>query len=147
MNQAKSGPARSGDTVRVHYTGSLNDGSQFDSSIGREPLEIQLGSGAVIPGFDAALQGMQEGESKTVIIPSDQAYGEHRPEAMQEHPRSALPDNIELEIGMQFQGQAPNGQRVMLILAAIDDETVTLDANHPLAGQDLTFDLELVEIL
>lgn len=138
--------AKSGDTVRVHYTGSLNDGTQFDSSIGQEPLEVKLGSGAVIPGFDAALQGMSEGESKTVTIPADQAYGERQQEAVQEYPRSALPDDLELEVGIQLQGQMPNGQRVLLTVVEIGDETVVLDANHPLAGQDLTFDLEMVEI-
>ncbi|MEZ5594514.1 MAG: peptidylprolyl isomerase [Gammaproteobacteria bacterium] len=139
--------AKSGDTVRVHYTGTLNNGSQFDSSIGREPLEVKLGSGAVIPGFDAALQGMQVGESKTVTIPAEQAYGEQRPEALQEYPRSALPEDLEIEVGMQLQGQMPNGQSVMLVVANVSDEMVLLDANHPLAGQDLTFDLELVEIM
>ena len=139
--------AKSGDTVRVHYTGSLNDGTQFDSSIGREPLEVKLGSGAVIPGFDAALQGMSVGESKTVTIPSDQAYGERRQEALQEHPRAALPAELDLQVGMQLQGQTQDGQRLLLTIAEISEETVLLDANHPLAGEDLTFDLELVEIV
>jgi peptidylprolyl isomerase len=139
--------AKSGDTVKVHYTGSLNDGSQFDSSIGRDPLEVKLGSGAVIPGFDTALQGMEEGESKTVTIPSAEAYGEHQQEAIQEFPRSALPEDLELTIGTQLQGQAPNGQRVLMTVSALTEENVMLDANHPLAGKDLTFDLELVEIL
>jgi len=139
--------AKSGDTVKVHYTGSLNDGAQFDSSIGREPLEVKLGSGAVIPGFDAALQGMEEGESKTVTIPCSDAYGEHRQDAVQEYPRSALPDDLELAVGMQLQGQAPNGQRVLLTVTDLGEDTVMLDANHPLAGKDLIFDLELVEIV
>ena len=139
--------AKAGDTVRVHYTGSLNNGTQFDSSIGREPLEVKLGSGAVIAGFDAALQGMSVGESKTVTIPPDQAYGEHRKEAVQEYPRSSLPAELELQVGQQLQGQTQDGQRLLLTIAELGEETVLLDANHPLAGQDLTFDLELVEIV
>ena len=138
--------AKSGDTVRIHYTGTLQDGSVFDSSEGRDPLEFQLGSGQVIPGFDEGVSGMEVGEKKTIEIPCDQAYGPIHPEAMQDVPRAEIPDNIPLELGTQLQMQAPDGQTMMVVVANVTDEKVTLDANHPLAGKDLTFALELVEI-
>lgn len=138
--------AKSGDTVRIHYTGTLADGSVFDSSEGRDPLEFQLGSGQVIPGFDTGVTGMEVGEKKTIHIPCADAYGEVNPQAMQAVPRADIPDHIPLDLGTQLQMQAPNGQVVMVTVAEVTDETVTLDANHPLAGKDLTFALELVEI-
>lgn len=138
--------AKSGDTVRIHYTGTLQDGSVFDSSEDRDPLEFQLGSGQVIPGFDEGVSGMEVGEKKTIEIPCDQAYGPIHPEAMQDVPRAEIPDNIPLELGTQLQMQAPDGQTMMVVVANVTDEKVTLDANHPLAGKDLTFALELVEI-
>ena len=139
--------AKSGDTVRIHYTGTLKDGSVFDSSEGRDPLEFQLGSGQVIAGFDDGVTGMEVGEKKTIEIPCDQAYGPINPAAMQDVPRADIPDNIPLELGTQLQMQAPNGQVVMVTVAQVTDEKVTLDANHPMAGKDLTFALELVEIV
>lgn len=138
--------AKSGDTVRIHYTGTLDDGSQFDSSVGRGPLEFTLGSGQVIPGFDSGVTGMEVGEKKTIHIPCAEAYGEFNPAAQQDVPRDQIPADIPLEVGTQLQMQAPNGQVMPVKVAAVTDETVTLDANHPLAGQDLTFALELVEI-
>jgi peptidylprolyl isomerase len=138
--------AKSGDTVRIHYTGTLADGSVFDSSEGRDPLEFQLGSGQVIPGFDTGVTGMAVGEKKTIHIPCADAYGEVNPQAMQAVPRADIPDHIPLDLGTQLQMQAPNGQVVMVTVAEVTEETVTLDANHPLAGKDLTFALELVEI-
>lgn len=138
--------AKSGDTVRIHYTGTLADGSVFDSSEGRDPLEFQLGSGQVIPGFDTGVTGMEVGEKKTIHIPCADAYGDVNPQAMQAVPRADIPDHIPLDLGTQLQMQAPNGQVVMVTVADVTDETVTLDANHPLAGKDLTFALELVEI-
>ena len=138
--------AKSGDTVRIHYTGTLQDGSVFDSSEGRDPLEFQLGSGQVIPGFDDGVTGMTVGEKKTIEIPCDQAYGAINPAAMQDVPRAEIPDHIPLDLGTQLQVQAGNGQTMMVVVANVTEDTVTLDANHPLAGKDLTFALELVEI-
>ncbi|MCP9482721.1 peptidylprolyl isomerase [Shimia sp. CNT1-13L.2] len=138
--------AKSGDKVRIHYTGTLSDGSVFDSSEGREPLEFTLGSGQVIPGFDAGVTGMSVGEKKTVEIPCDQAYGPSHPEAIQDVPREQIPAEIPLEVGLQLQMQAPTGQVVPVTVVKITEEAVTLDANHALAGKDLTFALELVEI-
>lgn len=138
--------AKSGDTVRIHYTGTLKDGTTFDSSEGRDPLEFTLGSGQVIPGFDEGVSGMEVGEKKTIEIPCDQAYGAVNPAAMQDVPRADIPDHIPLDLGTQLQMQAPNGQAMMVVVANVTEDTVTLDANHPLAGKDLTFALELVEI-
>jgi len=138
--------AKSGDTVKVHYTGTLSDGSQFDSSVGREPLEVTLGSGQVIPGFEGALEGMNEGDSKTVTIPADDAYGPRVDAAVQTIPRSAVPDHIDLQVGQKLQAMAEGGQPVMVTVVELTDDTVSLDANHPLAGEDLTFKLELVEV-
>ena len=138
--------AKAGDTVKVHYTGTLNDGSQFDSSQGGEPLEFTLGSGQLISGFDTAVDGMTVGESKTVTIPSEQAYGAHNPEMMQQVPRSVMPSNLELETGMILTASGQDGQSLNFKVVEFDEEKVSVDGNHPLAGQDLTFDLELVSI-
>ncbi len=139
--------AKSGDTVRIHYTGTLDDGTQFDSSAGRDPLEFALGGGQVIPGFDNAVDGMAVGDSKTVTIPAEEAYGERHEQLVQQVSRSALPDEITPEVGMQLQSQSPEGQVMMLVVTEVEDESITVDANHPLAGQALTFDIELVEIV
>ncbi|MDG2341364.1 MAG: FKBP-type peptidyl-prolyl cis-trans isomerase, partial [Paracoccaceae bacterium] len=136
--------AKSGDTVRIHYTGTLDDGSVFDSSEGREPLEFTLGSGQVIAGFDSGVTGMAIGDKKTVNIPCVDAYGELHPEARQDIPRDSVPADIPLEIGTQLQMEGADGQVMMVTVAVVTDEAVTLDANHPLAGKDLTFALELV---
>jgi FKBP-type peptidyl-prolyl cis-trans isomerase 2 len=138
--------ARTGDTVKVHYTGTLDDGTQFDSSAGREPLAFILGSGQVIGGFDAAVAGMSVGDVKTVTIPAADAYGAHDPQRVQQVPRAAIPPEIELHPGLMLSAQGPNGQALSFKVTAFDDEQVTVDGNHPLAGQDLTFALELVEI-
>ncbi len=138
--------ARSGDTVRVHYTGRLDDGSTFDSSQGREPLEFTLGEGQVIPGFEDGVEGMSPGEEKTVTIPADQAYGARRDEMMLVVERAQFPDHIRPEVGQQLQ-MSQDGQVAVVTIVDVDDESVTLDANHPLAGEDLTFDLRLVEIV
>lgn len=145
MNQAIQ--ATPGDTVLFHYTGSLTDGTVFDSSAGREPLRVTLGSGQVIQGVDQALVGMSPGEHKTVTIASDQAYGPRRPELLHEVDRAAIPPEVDLEIGRQLEGRDTSGQRLRLTVVDVADDTVTLDANHPLAGQDLRFELELVEII
>jgi len=139
--------AKQGDTVKVHYTGTLANGTQFDSSAGREPLEFTLGEGNVIPGFEAAVVGMNTGESKTVTVGSEQAYGPRIEEAVRQFPRSGIPEHIQLEVGLQLQAQDSSGRPLMLTVVELDEETVTLDANHPLAGKDLVFELELVEVV
>jgi peptidylprolyl isomerase len=139
--------AKSGDTVRIHYTGTLDDGTEFDSSAGRDPLEFSLGGGQVIPGFDNAVDGMAVGESKTVTIPAEQAYGERHEQLVQEVPKSALPDEIDPSVGMHLQSRSPEGQVMNLVVTEVAAESITVDGNHPLAGQALTFDIELVEIV
>lgn len=139
--------AKSGDNVKVHYTGSLEDGTRFDSSMNREPLQFTLGEGNVIAGFEQAVIGMSPGETKTVTVPSEQAYGPRHEEAVQEFPRSAVPEHIDLQIGLQLQAQDSTGQPIILTVASMTEDTVTLDANHPLAGKDLIFELELVEVV
>ena len=138
--------AKTGATVRIHYTGSLEDGSVFDSSQGRDPLEFTLGSGQVIPGFDVAVAGMTTGEKKRVTIPADQAYGQPDPRAIQAIPRENIPAEIPLEVGLQLQAQSPQGYPIPVTVVEISENEVTLDANHHLAGKDLTFDLELVSV-
>lgn len=138
---------KTGDTVRIHYTGTLKDGSRFDSSEGRDPLEFTVGGGQIIPGLDSAIPGMAVGEAKTVEVSCDEAYGPVNPDARQAIPREGIPDDIPLEIGSRLQMQTPEGQAVPVTVVAVDEATVTLDANHPLAGQDLTFAIELVEIV
>lgn len=137
---------KTGDTVRIHYTGTLDDGRTFDSSAGRDPLEFQVGSGQIIPGLDKALPGMEVGETKTVNIPCDEAYGPVNPEMRQAVPREGIPEDIPLEIGTMLQMQTPQGQVVPVTVVEVTETEVTLDANHPLAGQNLTFAIELVSI-
>jgi len=138
--------AQSGDNVKIHYTGTLDDGSVFDSSEGREPLGFTLGAGQVIQGFDDAVTGMEVGESKTVRIPANEAYGETRDDLILEMPRDQVPPDVEIELGMQLSVQQQNGQAVPVTVVEITDETVKLDANHALAGKALTFALELVSV-
>jgi peptidylprolyl isomerase len=140
------GQAKSGDTVKIHYTGTLDDGTEFDSSAGRDPLEFALGGGQVIPGFDSAVDGMAVGHSKTVTIPPGEAYGERHDQLVQEVPKTALPEDMKPEVGMQLQSQSPEGQIMNLMVTEIAEESITVDGNHPLAGQALTFAIELVEI-
>ena len=139
--------AKSGDTVRIHYTGTLTDGTEFDSSSGRDPLEFALGGGQVIPGFDSAVDGMSVGENKQVTIPPEDAYGERHDQLVQEVPKSALPDEIDPAVGMHLQSRSPEGQVLNLVVTEVADDSITVDGNHPLAGQALTFDIELVEIV
>ncbi|GAB6175588.1 peptidylprolyl isomerase [Desulfobaculum senezii] len=139
--------AKSGDTVRIHYTGTLADGSEFDSSRDREPLEFTLGAGAVIPGFDSAVDGMQPGDSKSVTIPCAEAYGDYVDEAVAVVPRDQFPDHISPELGMALQIPQQEGSPVVVTITEISDESITLDGNHPLAGKDLNFEIELVEIV
>jgi peptidylprolyl isomerase len=138
--------AKSGDRVRVHYTGTLDDGTEFDSSVDRDPLEFTLGAGAVIAGFDEAVLGMTPGDSRTVRILVNDAYGPHDETMVREIERTSLPDHIVLEEGMQLQATGPKGT-IVFTVTGFSDAMVTLDANHPLAGHDLTFDIELIEIL
>ncbi|SNS97298.1 FKBP-type peptidyl-prolyl cis-trans isomerase [Antarctobacter heliothermus] len=137
---------KSGDTVRIHYTGTLTDGTKFDSSEGRDPLEFTVGEGQIIPGLEQAIPGMAVGDKKTVAVPAENAYGDTNPDARQDVPRAEIPDDIPLDLGTQLQVQAPDGQVLPVTVVAVTEEVVTLDANHPLAGKDLTFDIELVEI-
>lgn len=138
--------AKVGDTVNVHYTGKLDNGMIFDSSVEREPLQFSLGQGQVIPGFEQAIVGMSPGESKTVNIPSQEAYGPYHNELVLVVNREQIPSDLELQVGQQLQIRQQTGQVIPVIVKEIVADSVTLDANHPLAGQNLTFDLELLEI-
>ena len=138
--------AQAGDTVKIHYKGTLDDGSVFDSSEGREPLGFRLGTGQVIQGFDDAVRGMNVGERKTVRIAPGEAYGEARDDLFLVVERRQLPSETPLELGASLTIQQPDGRPVPVSVSAMDDDTVTLNANHPLAGQALTFALELVSI-
>jgi len=133
-----------GKKVRIHYTGTLNNGEQFDSSAGREPLEFETGAGTVIPGFDAAVRDMNIGDKKTVTIPAAEAYGEVREEMIGEIPKDRFPADIELSIGMPLQMMTPQGP-LPVTVKEIKEDSVVIDANHQLAGKDLTFELELVD--
>ena len=137
--------ATTGNTVRIHYTGKLEDGTVFDSSAERDPIEFELGSGQVIPGIDDAVVGMSAGESKTFTVQPDKAYGPHHEQLVQSVPVSALPDNLEPAVGMQLESQAPDGQVTRLTVTKVTEDAITVDANHPLAGQALEFDIELVD--
>ena len=139
--------AKNGDTVRVHYRGTLKDGSEFDSSQGREPLQFQVGSGQVIPGFEKQVEGMAVGETSTLTIPADEAYGPRDERQIQIVPRTALPAEMELHIGSGLTATTPNGDQIQLTVIEMNDESITVDGNHPLAGNDLTFEVELVEIV
>jgi peptidylprolyl isomerase len=138
--------AKEGDTVKIHYAGRLQDGSVFDSSSGREPLKFTIGKSQVIPGFEEAVAGMQTGENKTVEIPCDKAYGDRNPSMVMVVDRKHVPADIDPEVGQRLQMGSPSGELVTAKIIEVNDENVTLDANPPLAGEDLTFDIELVEI-
>jgi peptidylprolyl isomerase len=138
--------AKAGNTVHMHYTGTLSDGTVFDSSEGRDPLSFTLGAGQIIPGLDQALHGMTVGEEKTVTIPAEQAYGPHDPQAVQAIPRDQIPPHIPLDPGTVLQMQTPDGQAMPVTVASADDSQVVLDANHPLAGKDLTFAVQVVAV-
>ncbi|NJP11865.1 MAG: peptidylprolyl isomerase [Leptolyngbyaceae cyanobacterium RU_5_1] len=138
--------AKTGDTVRVHYTGKLDDGTVFDSSVERDPLEFTIGSGAIIPGFEQAVIGMSPGDSKTELIPTDRAYGPYQEEMVLTVDRQQMPSELQPEVGQQLQLQHPTGEVIPVIITEVSHSTITLDANHPLAGEDLTFDISLVEI-
>ncbi len=137
---------QNGNRVRVHYTGRLDDGEVFDSSQGGTPLAFTVGSGQVIPGFEKGVIGMAVGDTKTVRIPCADAYGEHQNDGIMEVPRGEFPPDMPLDIGSRVQGQQQSGEVVSFTIVSVTDDTITLDANHPLAGKDLTFDLTLVSI-
>lgn len=139
--------AKSGDTVRIHYTGKLEDGTQFDSSESRDPLEFALGGGQVIPGFDSAVEGMAVGDKKSVTIQPEEAYGPRHDQLIQDVPRKQLPDDMTPEVGMELQAQNETGEVMRFAVTAVDDDAITVDGNHPLAGKALSFDIELVEIV
>ena len=138
--------AKAGDTVRIHYTGTLDDGTVFDSSEGRDPLEFAVGSGQIIPGLDIAIPGMSVGDKKSVKVDCQDAYGPIHPEARQAVPRAEIPADIPLDLGTQLQVQTPDGHAMTVTVVAVTEIEVTLDANHPLAGKDLTFDIKIVSI-
>ncbi|MFU8818365.1 MAG: FKBP-type peptidyl-prolyl cis-trans isomerase [Desulfurivibrio sp.] len=138
--------AKTGDKVQIHYTGKLTDGTVFDSSQGREPLAFTLGGGEVIPGFDSAVAGMKVGEAKNVTIPVDQAYGPRLDQLIIDIPRSQVPPDLDPEVDQNLQMSGPNGELVVVRVVEVAADTIKLDANPPLAGQDLNFDIELVSI-
>jgi peptidylprolyl isomerase len=138
--------AKPGDTVKVHYTGKLEDGTVFDSSADREPLQFTIGEGNVIPGFENAVVGMNPGEIKTEKIPCVDAYGPRHEEMIQTIERSAIPADIAVQEGQQLQVSQPGGEALVVTVAEVTDDAVTLDGNHMLAGKDLVFEIELVEI-
>jgi len=138
--------AKYGDTVKVHYTGKLDDGTIFDSSFDSDPLEFTIGEGHVIQGFEQAVVGMDLNETKTVKIPVDKAYGPRRDDLIVVVNRSQLPADLKPEIGEQLEGRQPDGSIVVATVVDVSESSVTLDANHPLAGKDLTFDIQLVGI-
>lgn len=142
MSQAKTG-----DKVKINYTGTLGDGSQFDSSVGREPLEFTVGDGEIIPGFEEIVVGMAVGDTRKELVPFDKAYGPHHEEGVLEVELSAFPDNITPEVGqmLALHGEEP-GEQIPVTVTSVTETHVTLDQNHPLAGKDLTFEIELVEI-
>jgi FKBP-type peptidyl-prolyl cis-trans isomerase 2 len=137
---------KEGDKVKVNYAGRFSDGEVFDSSEGREPLEFTVGQGQVIPGFEQAVIGMEAGDSKTVVIPAMEGYGIRQEELILTVDRGQLPQNFEPEVGMQLQSQQPDGRPIFATITSIEETVLTLDANHPLAGRELTFDIELVEV-
>ena len=138
--------AKRGDTVHVHYRGTLDDGTEFDSSAGSDPIRFTIGAGEVIPGFETAIEGMSAGEKKTQTIAADDAYGERREDLVFTVGREQMPAGNDVEVGDMLRIGFPDGSSAAVQVAALDDESITLDANHPLAGKDLTFELELISI-
>jgi peptidylprolyl isomerase len=138
--------AKNGDTVKIHYTGKLQDGTVFDSSSNREPLQFNIGSGQVIPGFEEAVTGMKVGEKKTALIPCDKAYGQKDPGMIMVVDRRHVPADIRPEVGQRLELGSPSGELLAVTVIEVNEENITLDANPPLAGEDLAFEIELVQI-
>lgn len=138
--------AASGNTVKVHYTGKLSNGQVFDSSEGKTPLEFTIGNGQIIKGFENGVIGMEVGEKKTLNVPAEEGYGEHREELVAVVDKNNIPEHIDLAVGRQLQLQQQDGQQFNVTITDISDQDVTLDANHPLAGKELVFDVEMVSI-
>lgn len=134
------------DTVRIHYTGKLTNGEVFDSSVDREPLEFTVGKGQMIPGMEKGVLDMEVEEKKTLNIPSSEAYGERNEQMMQEVPKTQLPEDLKPEVGQGLISQTPDGKEFQVTVAEVKDDAIVVDANHPLAGKDLVFDIQLVEI-
>jgi peptidylprolyl isomerase len=141
MTQAKNGTQ-----VSVHYKGTLNDGSVFDESRPEQPLQFTVGGGQVIPGFDKAVEGMTVGDSKTITLEADQAYGQHRDDLVMKVDRERVPKELDLEVGQRYQMEKESGEKFKVTVTEVTDSAVTLDANHPLAGKDLTFEIKLVDV-
>jgi peptidylprolyl isomerase len=139
--------AKTGDTVNVHYTGKFDDGEVFDSSVERDPLKFTLGEGKVIPGFEKAVIGMSPGESTIAKIPHAEAYGPRMEELILSVDKSKFPENFEPQVGQCLDVRRDDGQIMSVVVTEVSEQAITLDANHPLAGKDLNFDIELVEIL
>jgi peptidylprolyl isomerase len=138
--------AKDSDTVKVHYTGTLDDGTVFDTSLEREPLEFTLGEGMLIPGFEEAVKGMQVGQSKTVTIPAEEAYGPYLDDLIIVVERNQLPEGLDPEVGQVLEVTQEDGRTGVVTVIDVSETTITVDANHPLAGKDLTFEIKLVEI-
>ncbi|MFB6232553.1 MAG: peptidylprolyl isomerase [Salinibacter sp.] len=138
--------AQEGDQVQVHYTGKLEDGTVFDESQEGEPLSFTIGEDRVIPGFEEAVTGMEPGDEKTTEVDPEQAYGEHREDMVMEMERGQIPDEVDPEVGQQLQLRLENGQTVPVLITALGEDTVTIDANHPLAGRKLIFDIEVLDV-
>ena len=138
--------AKQGDSVKVHYHGTLNDGTVFDSTYEESPLDFTIGEGEIIPGFEQAVEGMDEGEKKNITVEPENAYGEYNERGVVQVPRENLPEDIQPEKGMMLQLNTPEDQVVYVTVTEIDEENVTLDANHPLAGKTLNFDIELLQV-
>jgi len=138
--------AKNGDTVKIHYTGRLEDGTVFDSSLEREPLEFKIGEGQVIPGFEQMVVGMEPGQSKTETIPVDQAYGPRDEQMIVQVERTQLPADLAPEVGQELYVQQPGGYTVPVVVVDVNPTSIMIDANHPLAGENLVFDVQLVSI-
>jgi len=137
---------KQGDTVKIHYTAKMAGGNVFDTSRKRDPLEFKVGEGKVIKGIEEAVLGMNEGEKKTVTVPQEKAYGSHKSDMVIQIPRSRLPNDLEPSVGQLLEVHHPDGNSSVVTVTEVSDDSVTLDANHPLAGKELTFDIEIMEV-
>lgn len=137
---------KDGDNVKVHYTGKLSDGTVFDSSDGRDPLAFTIGKGMMIPGFEKGVMGMQLDEKKTITLQPDEAYGQVREDMIAEVPKSQLPPDLKPQLGMELMSQTPDGHQLVVRVIAVKEDAIVIDANHQLAGKELTFDIKIVEI-